>query len=85
MPIEDRAVIESAAAGVPMIRATLALDDRRLNFIGAHTLPPVRPGNAERRNGQLREIAALTATLTDPIVLMGDLNITSWSPHFGDL
>ncbi len=85
VPVEDYGIIESAAAGVPMIRATLAFGDRQLNVIGAHTQPPVRSGNSEMRNEQLREIAALTAKLSSPTVLLGDLNITSWSPYFRDL
>lgn len=85
VPIEDHEIIESAAAGVPMIRATLALDDRPLHVIGAHTLPPIRSGNAEKRNGQLQEIADQTAAIPGPTLLMGDLNITPWSPYFGDL
>ncbi len=85
MPFEDHAIVESAAAGVPMIHATLVFGDQSLNVLGAHTLPPIRIGTAEKRNGQLREIAAMTAPLTVPTVLLGDLNITSWSPHFRDL
>ena len=48
-------------------------------------MPPVRSGTAELRNGQFVEIAALTAPLPNPRLLLGDLNATSWSPHFTDL
>ena len=85
VPIEDHEIIESAVAGVPMIRATLLLGDRHLAFIGVHPVPPVKSGTAELRNGQLKEIAALTAPLPNPRLLLGDLNVTSWSPHFADL
>jgi len=84
VPIEDYEIIDSVAC-VPMIRATLAFGDRQLNVIGAHTLPPVKSGTAAMRNAQLQEIAALSAGLPGPNVLLGDLNITSWSPYFGDL
>jgi endonuclease/exonuclease/phosphatase (EEP) superfamily protein YafD len=85
VPIEDYEIIESAVAGVPMIRATLVFGDRPLSFFGAHPLPPVRSDTAALRNGQLEEIAALTAPLANPRLLLGDLNVTSWSPHFTDL
>lgn len=85
MPIEDYQVIESTTAKVPMIRATLSLGERHLHFLGVHPLPPIRSGNSEMRNGQLREIAALAAPLPAPRLLLGDLNITSWSPYFADL
>lgn len=85
VPIEDYQIIESAVAGVPMIRATLVFDDRPLSFVGVHPLPPVKSGTATMRNGQLEEIAAMTAPLPNPRLLLGDLNVTSWSPHFTDL
>lgn len=85
VPIEEHEIIESAIAGVPMIRAALVFDEHSLSFVGVHPLPPIKSGRAELRNGQLEEIAALTASLPKPTLLMGDLNVTSWSPHFRDL
>lgn len=85
VPIEACELIESAVAGVPMIRATLVFDEHPLSFVGVHPLPPVKSGTAALRNGQLEEIAALAAPLPTPTLLMGDLNVTSWSPHFVDL
>ena len=84
-PIQDCEIIESAVSGAPMIHATLVFDDRPLSLVGAHPLPPVKSGTATLRNGQLKEIAALTASLPQPTLLLGDLNVTSWSPHFTDL
>lgn len=85
VPIEDGEIIESAVAGVPMIRATLVFGDRPLRFVGAHPLPPMKQSTAAMRNGQLVEVAAVTAPLPNPKLLLGDLNVTSWSPHFTDL
>ncbi len=85
VPIEEGEVVVSAVSGAPMIRATLVFGERRLSFLGVHPLPPVKSGTAELRNGQLREIAALARSVPAPCVLMGDLNITPWSPYFRDL
>lgn len=85
VPIESHEIVESAIAGVPMIRATLVFGDRRLAVLGVHPVPPVRSGTAELRNGQFVEIAALVTSLPNPRLLLGDLNATSWSPHFRDL
>ena len=85
IPIEDYEIVESAVSGVPMILATLVFEDRRLRVVGVHPLPPVKSGTAALRNGQLEEIAALTASLPNPRLLLGDLNVTSWSPHFTNL
>lgn len=85
VPIEEGEVIVSAVSGAPMIRATLVFGERRLSFLGVHPLPPVKSGTAAFRNGQLREIAALARSVPAPRVLLGDLNVTPWSPHFRDL
>jgi endonuclease/exonuclease/phosphatase (EEP) superfamily protein YafD len=85
VPIEDHEIMMSVAADVPMIRANLVFGDHRLAVIGVHLLPPVGRSRSEARNGQLREIADLAATIPGPKVLLGDLNVTSWSPHFADL
>ncbi|MHB8902108.1 MAG: endonuclease/exonuclease/phosphatase family protein [Thermoguttaceae bacterium] len=85
VPIEEHQIVESAVAGVPMIHARLVFGDRRLTVVAAHPLPPVRKGPATLRNGQLKEMAPLLARQPDPRLLIGDLNTTSWSPHFRDL
>ena len=85
VPIDHWEIVTSATAGVPMILATLDFGNRQLNFVGVHPLPPVKSGTQKLRNGQLEEIAALTAPLATPKIILGDLNITSWSPYFGDL
>ena len=85
VPIEEGEVVVSAVSGAPMIRATLVFGERRLSFLGVHPLPPVKSGTAALRNGQLYEIAALARSVPAPCVLMGDLNVTPWSPHFRDL
>lgn len=59
--------------------------DRRITVIGTHPWPPRSVEMARGRNDQLQELAALAANESDPVILMGDLNITPWSPYFGNL
>ena len=56
-----------------------------MTIIGTHPLPP---GNSETwrlRNEQFEALARLCRTQTDAVVVIGDLNTTSWSAHFGTL
>ena len=55
-----------------------------LTLIAAHPLPPVREANARDRNLYLSEIAELAAGKPN-VVLVGDLNLTPYSPYFKDL
>src|SRR5262249_10954958 len=43
------------------------------------------PKALEDRNRELAALAQLASRTPAPLVLMGDLNTTSWSPYFQDL
>lgn len=56
--------------------------DRRIALIGAHPLPPIRPELFHSRNRHLDGIAQTLGSVSQPTILMGDLNITPWSPYY---
>lgn len=65
---------------------TLKVKDRELVVIGAHPEPPRLPPNSERQ----RTLAAMTEFVAKyskqkPTVLIGDLNVTPWSPYFENM
>ncbi len=69
-------------AGVPSVVAHLTLGDRPVTLIGTHPLPPSGPVYASRRDEQLRALNAFVRSLRGEVIMMGDLNTTSWSPVF---
>jgi endonuclease/exonuclease/phosphatase (EEP) superfamily protein YafD len=77
--------LELGAAEVPSIVAKFDSPQGRWIFIGTHPVPPGSRFLAERRNEQLQQLAALSRRQQGPVVLAGDLNITSFSPFFQDL
>jgi endonuclease/exonuclease/phosphatase (EEP) superfamily protein YafD len=82
--VEDMKV-EYMAYNAVTIVAHLKLPSGRLAFIGIHPSSPTSPENFEYRNRELSEVGKLAASLTTPLMLMGDLNTTGWSPYFSDL
>lgn len=54
-------------------------------IIATHPLPPASPQATEMRNLQLEKIATDSRRARKPVVVCGDLNITSYSPFFRDL
>ncbi|MCO1498264.1 hypothetical protein, partial [Limosilactobacillus reuteri] len=52
-----------------------------------HLASPPRPSRAAQRNTQLRRLADRIAAADPalPRIVAGDLNITPYSPYFGDL
>lgn len=69
----------------PSVVAQIELEGQLLTFIGAHPAPPVGPIAIRFRNEHLTELARITAAQSGPLILLGDLNTTSWSPSFHDL
>jgi endonuclease/exonuclease/phosphatase (EEP) superfamily protein YafD len=54
-------------------------------LLATHPVPPVGAEYTELRNRQLTEISTFLADSFGPVILVGDLNTTPWSPAFKDL
>jgi endonuclease/exonuclease/phosphatase (EEP) superfamily protein YafD len=55
-----------------------------LAMIGVHLRSPTSPARARMRNRQLDELATRVAQVTGPLAVMGDFNVTPYSPWFAD-
>lgn len=84
-PWSEARVIALGDAGVPSIRATLPLRGTSVCVLATHPLPPGGPAYSRYRNGQLAEIADFVCARPEPVLVVGDLNVTPWSPYFRDL
>lgn len=67
------------------IIAHLEVDGRAFHIIAAHVLAPTSQSYFDLRNKHLRNLAKTARALEGPVMLIGDLNITPWSPYFEDL
>lgn len=81
-PLESSAVVESVPRGFPDIVATAIVGGARLNIVGTHPSQPLGESNYGARNLHLDSLAALAATTPDPLIIVGDLNVTMWSVHY---
>lgn len=68
----------------PAIEARVHAPQGTFTVIGAHLSSPMTPRRAAARNSELRELAARSAAVTEPLVVAGDFNITPYSPYFVD-
>lgn len=75
-------VVRLGAPGLPSIIAEFADDRRRFILLGTHPLPPVGAAQARDRNDQLAQLAEFAQRARQPVLLLGDLNISPWSPYF---
>lgn len=86
LPTESIDIEHIGEADIPTLLARLyAPNGQSFTLVGTHPLPPVGQENARLRNGQLTAVAERVTKLAGPVMLMGDLNITGWSPYFDDL
>lgn len=69
------------AEGAPLLEVTVDHQGQSWRIIGAHLFAPVRRDASHRRDAQLAYLAE-QARGRSPVVVIGDLNITSWSPEF---
>lgn len=69
----------------PTIVAQIDLAGKIILLVIPHPSPPKSNHDAILRNRQLNEIAQYLANHNGPKFLIGDLNITPWSPYFRDL
>lgn len=81
-PIERAATVSLGPRIEPLLRASLAIRGRTLHLIGAHLSWPMGPQASRRRNSQLDLLARLARSTPVPLVVLGDLNVTAFSPHF---
>ncbi len=85
IPFKSAEIRGIGKAGVPSVVVQFDVDGQSLTVIGTHPLPPVGRAYSAHRNQQLTELAHLVGSLRGGVMVLGDLNTTSWSPYFRDL
>ena len=80
-PVSDRRG-PFAQGQPPSIIVELERDGRMLHVVATHPVPPMDPRMHDLRNAQLASIAEQINALHGDVAVLGDLNVTMWSPHF---
>jgi len=84
-PIEQMELKRFGRISHYAVSARLNINGAPLHLIGAHVLAPTHSAYFKMRNAHLEEIASTAHRLPDPVMLIGDLNTSTWSPYFHDL
>jgi endonuclease/exonuclease/phosphatase (EEP) superfamily protein YafD len=56
--------------------------DKRIKIIGVHPFVPIKSSTLTRRNLQLDALANHLQREQSPTILMGDFNLSPWSPYY---
>jgi endonuclease/exonuclease/phosphatase (EEP) superfamily protein YafD len=83
--ITSHRVVQLDDSKVPTIVTTIDLNGQNVCVVGTHPLPPIGRRRSELCDRHLKAIGELIGQLPTPVMVLGDLNTTSWSPHFRDL
>lgn len=84
-PLKETQIHRLGTAKTPVIETTLDIGTQRWTLFAAHPYPPVTAACSIARNTLLAELGELAGKVDGPTVVLGDLNITRWSPHFRGL
>ena len=90
LPIRSSAIVNYRLPSVPSIEAELELPGGGVvQLIATHPRPPMDAWQHRMRNEHLDVLADRVSELRGsggfPVIVMGDLNVTPWSPTFGRL
>jgi endonuclease/exonuclease/phosphatase (EEP) superfamily protein YafD len=71
-----------AGDGLPSLAGSLVIDGQPVRFLALHTRWPILPGLAASRDRSLDAAAELVRAGNGPAAVLGDLNLTAYSPVF---
>lgn len=81
LPLADSEIVYAGEAHVPSIVATVDTGSGRLGIMATHTVPPYSARHTRRRNEQLEKLADFIPS-SQPLLFLGDLNMTPWNHYF---
>ncbi len=84
-PLMNPSIEYFGLKGPASILASLEVNRRQISLLATHPLPPAKPRFFRSRNQQFAQISRYLQTLTSPILLVGDLNTSMWSPYYKKL
>lgn len=82
LPFADAEVFD--LSGYAAIDATIDDVGTTWHLVAAHPMPPIGAGPATLRNRQLAQLAEHIRGLDTAHIVVGDLNVAPFSPHFTD-
>ena len=84
-PILSATTEKLAPDGVSAIRSIIDWRGQQITLIAVHLHWPIGPVSSRRRNAELAGLSRLAQPLEEPLIILGDLNVTPWSSHFKTL
>jgi endonuclease/exonuclease/phosphatase (EEP) superfamily protein YafD len=84
LPFESRKLGQVETYPTPYVMAQFKFNEKPFTLLGAHLMIPASNVLSKTRNKQITFLTQKIQSIKQPTVLLGDLNITPWSPFFKD-
>ncbi|WP_310424543.1 endonuclease/exonuclease/phosphatase family protein [Chamaesiphon sp. VAR_48_metabat_135_sub] len=81
-PLDDSSSEKFLGSNETNLVTHLKYRDKRIQIVGTHPFVPVKSPTFNRRNLQLDALANYLERDSQPTILMGDFNLTPWSPYY---
>ncbi|WP_444996529.1 endonuclease/exonuclease/phosphatase family protein [Aliikangiella sp. IMCC44359] len=81
-PLTNTQQINWGNAGVPSLITHLHLNKQPIKIVSSHLLPPGGKQYYQLRNQQAEEMVKALLPINEPLILVGDLNMTMWSNNY---
>jgi len=84
-PLLKKEILRFGPAELPSILVEVPVGAQHFALLGTHPLPPMSAELTRNRNKQLAFLAQRIRQIDQPLLLLGDLNLSPWSPWFSQL
>jgi len=84
-PFVDTAAYGLLPGGARAASVRIDVAGRMVTILSSHLQWPLNPRQARARNTEARSLGDIAAHEPGPLIVMGDLNMTRWSPYFQPL
>ncbi|RKZ90469.1 MAG: endonuclease/exonuclease/phosphatase family protein [Candidatus Parabeggiatoa sp. nov. 1] len=84
-PFEQTQILSLGTGGRESILVKIKINGKLISLLTTHPLPPISQELFRHRNSQLFAANSVIKQLSTPKILIGDLNISMWSPVYSKL
>ncbi|MEL7352987.1 MAG: endonuclease/exonuclease/phosphatase family protein [Cyanobacteria bacterium P01_A01_bin.116] len=80
-PLSDLVIQKFNTNNAVNLTAKVTTEKQTLSVVAIHPLPPISKSLFDSRNVVFDAVGDYVRSQTDPVVLIGDFNVTMWSPY----
>lgn len=85
VPFQASRTVGYRQKGIPYVAALVRAKGKSFRIVVTHPFAPVSKSYAQARNHQLAHLAKVVSSFAEPVLLVGDFNLSPWSPYFSRL